>query len=278
VTFKNSVVIRRETFADSLDDDAQGPVVLDEHDIASGLLVEVIIANYVSFLDLQLKGGHDGASTGRSEQQTLKVEYFWLFEGAAKVADVGGVEHILVNQGLVDLGTLLLLGFLKFVIGSDLLGLSNAYDSGYSFENADLSNYCAETLNRVFNKLVLFTDEPLLFDNLELDLWQQLVGSLAFVLLDLGHDLVHLVEGLWLAHLDFVPLEHILTESYALEGFVALADVLGEEQLVGLNVRVDVNIVDEVKFEQLVERVPVLVTLNRHLEETHGLRAELTHY
>jgi hypothetical protein len=43
-------------------------------------------------------------------------------------------------------------------------------------------------------------------------------------------------------------------------------------------VRVDVDIVDEVEFEQLVERVPVLVTLNRHLEETHRLRAELTHY
>lgn len=278
MAFKNSVVVRRETFADSLDDDAQGPVVLYEHDIASGLLVEVIIANDVSFLDLQLKGGHDGASTGRSEQQTLKVEYFWLFEGAAKVADVGGVEHILVNQGLVDLGTLLLLGFLKLVVGSDLLGLSDAHDSGYSLENVDLSNHCAETLNRVFNELVLFADESLLFDNLELDLWQQLVGSLAFVLLDLGHDLVHLVERLWLAHLDVVPLEHILTESYALEGFVALADVLGEEQLVGLNVRVDVDIVDEVKFEQLVKRFPVLVTLNRHLEETHGLRAELTHY
>ena len=167
---------------------------------------------------------------------------------------------------------------MQLVVASHLLVLSHAHHSGNSLKNVDLGDHCAEALNRVFNQFVLLAHELFLLNHLKLYLWKQLISSLALILLDLGHDLIHGLERLWLMHLDIVLLEHILTESDALEGFVALADVLGKKKLVGLNVRVNVDVVYKIKFEELIYRFPVLVALDRNLEETHSLRTELTHY
>jgi hypothetical protein len=58
---------------------------------------------------------------------------------------------------------------------------------------------------------------------------------------------------------------------------VGPAEGLSKKQLVGLHVTVDVDVVNALELEKFVHGFPVVVAFDRHLEETHVLRTELTH-
>lgn len=67
-------------------------------------------------------------------------------------------------------------------------------------------------------------------------------------------------------HLNLVLLKHIFTVLDSLVGLVTSADVVSEEEEMGLNVVVDVDVVDKVHLEEFIYSVPVLVTFNRKLK------------
>jgi hypothetical protein len=87
------------------------------------------------------------------------------------------------------------------------------------------------------------------------------VGFLLSFLHNAG-EVIELEQVFGGAHGHLVVFKDVLAILELLAGFVASADVVSEKQLVGLDVRVNVDEVQEIKLKELVHRVPVLVALD----------------
>lgn len=132
-------------------------------------------------------------------------------------------------------------------------------------------------MDLVVDDFILLPNKTLLGSNLLLNFEKDLGLGL---LHELGHLFDEFLKVIVVGRAtdgDLVLLEHLFNETEHSCGSVAASKQLRVQQLVGLQVGVEVDVVQEVETEELFNSLPVLVFGDCNLEKAHILGAELTH-
>jgi len=110
------IVVVGKALAHSLHNLTQRSVVLDQHDIADDLEVELIVPDAILERHIEVEYVQDGASTRRSKQKTFQGDRVLCRDRPSKIANVCLCQQLFCDKTLYNLALFLIVCFLKLIV------------------------------------------------------------------------------------------------------------------------------------------------------------------
>lgn len=201
--------------------------------------MKVVVSYQVKWINFEVELSHNRTSSCGSEKKTLEVDNILLVQRSAEVTDVRLVKKSLVEQTFLDLRLFLL--WRREQLRFSTLGLLvHSHDLGDCCQNICLANEALERLNCFADQLSLIFEEAFLLLDLKLDRAKQLRVGFPLRVLHQGGEKVESGQVFGRAHGNLVVLENVLAKLDLLVCFVASADNVSIQKLMGLDVSVDI--------------------------------------